>query len=660
MSERSRPTVVLVDDSREVRAVIRRLLESSGFQVVAEGADGDEAIALAFRHEPDLLLLDTSMPKVDGIEALPAVLAISPDTRVVMFTGFEEPGLAERARELGAADFVEKSLFIEELPERLRRTLVDPQPGPGLAARAPRSRPHALPDEPPYPQEQSVLDEHVQQFRELFDRAEIGMATLTSSGSIVRANRALAALMSCTPYDLVGVDYGRLTVGQGDDLDRHLEAIWSLGEDLTSFEHELPSPPGVDNRRVVRVTLAPIRDSRHEVLYVFAQVQDVTAQRAIESDLRRSEENFRRLVTAVEEYAIFLLDVDGTVISWNSGAQRIKGYTASEIVGRHFRVFYPDDEQATGHPERNLELALSEGSHAEEGWRIRKDGSRFWAMVVLTPVYDEAGRHVAFAKVTRDQTEQREREEERRAFADQRNHLLSMTAHELRTPTAVIAGAASVLRASWDELTVEEREELLRAIRSGTDLLRRLATDMATASESAGDSLALRLEEVSLNDLLRSAASRAQTMRDVHIETEVTDECVFRGDAGRLGQALDNLLDNAVHHGRPPVCLTGSVGRGISIVVTDAGAGVAEEVARRLFERFASGPDGGTGLGLYLVREIARRHGGDVAYHPPGDDQAASFEITLPRVAVSDRRGLARRGSGSGSGGGSGSGSGGE
>ncbi|MGC4110089.1 MAG: PAS domain S-box protein [Nocardioides sp.] len=632
MSDPARPTVVLVDDSREVRTVIGRLLETAGFDVVGEGGDGDEAIVLAFKHEPDLMLLDTSMPKVDGLEALPAVLAISPDTQVVMFTGFEEPGLAARARELGAADFVEKSLLIEDLPERLMR-VVD---AAGLEndGHPLRPRPRAVPDRPPYPEEQAVLTEHVQQFRELFDRAEIGMATLTSSGTIVRANRALASLMSCSPDDLVGVDYGRLTMGHGDELDLHLEDICSLGRDLTAFEHEVPAPPGVEGARVVRATLAPIRDTRQQVLYVFAQVQDVTAQRAVESDLRRSEENFRRLVTAVEEYAIFLLDVDGVVISWNSGAQRIKGYTAGEIVGRHFRVFYPEEKQASGHPEHNLELALRDGGHVDEGWRVRKDGSRFWAMVVITPVYDEAGRHVAFAKVTRDQTQQREREEERRAFVDERNHLLSMTAHELRTPTAVIDGSASVLRRSWEQLSADDRDEFLRAIRGGADRLRRLAGDLSMASEPIEDPLPLHLGEVSLTDLLRSAAGRVQAaIDDVHIRTEIDQEGVFRGDNVRLGQALDNLLDNAVHHGRPPFALIGAITDVITIRVTDCGSGVADEVAPRLFERFSTGPDGGTGLGLYLVREIARRHGGEVVYTPPHGDDPATFEITLPLIA---------------------------
>src|SRR5262245_10744349 len=242
-----RPSVVLVDDSPDVRALVRRRLEASGFDVVGEGQDGDEAIMLAYRHTPTILLLDTSMPRVDEIEALPAVLALSPDTtvlmltgvalsadtKVVMFTGFAERGLAARARDLGAADFVEKSIPLEDLPQRLMRILDAVAPGSWV--------PEPPPDEAPgdrerrVSEEQKVLNAHVAQFRELFDRAEIGMATLTSNGTIVRANRALADLMSCTPDELVGIDYGRLTVGQGDELDKRLEDITSFGEDLTSF-----------------------------------------------------------------------------------------------------------------------------------------------------------------------------------------------------------------------------------------------------------------------------------------------------------------------------------------------------------------------------------------------------------------------------------------
>jgi PAS domain S-box-containing protein len=629
-----RTSVVLVDDSQDVRSLVRRRLEAAGLEVVGEGEDGDEAIMLAYRHEPSLLLLDASMPRVDGIEALPAILAVSPDTKVVMFTGFEEDGLAARARELGASDVVEKSIRLEDLPARLLRSLNSDGPAPSTP---PPPALKVVDDTSDVGQralarEQAILSEHVQQFRELFDRAEIGMATLTSNGTIVRANRALAGLMSCTPDDLVGVDYGRLTLGQGDELDRRLEDITADGSDLTSFEHYLPVPAGETPSRVVRATLAPIRDPWRHVLYVFVQVNDVTAQREVESDLRRSEENFRRLVTAVGEYAIFLLDTDGIVSSWNSGAERIKLYAADEIVGRHFRTFYLPEEQEEKHPEHNLELALREGSFAEEGWRVRKDGTRFWASVVITPVYDDAHRHVGFAKVTRDQTEQREHEEERRKFIDQRIHLLAVTAHELRNPTAVIDGSAGALRSSWDEMSAAERDELLGSIRGSAHRLRLLAADLATAARSHSETLPLRLEDVSLVDTLRSAAARSHAAgTDVTVTLDAHDEATLHVDPERLAQALDNLLENAVRHGAPPISLMGSSGDDVRIRITDGGSGVPAELVPLLFQPFVNaGTAGGSGLGLNLVREIARRHGGEAVYHPPAEGEPVAFEIRLP------------------------------
>jgi PAS domain S-box-containing protein len=629
-----RPSVVVVDDSQEVRAVVRHVLEASGFDVVGEGGDGDDAIVLAMRRQPAVMLLDTSMPRADGLEALPAVLAVSPGTRVVVFTGFDERDLAAHALSLGAAGFIEKSVSLEDLPVRLREVLAVPAVAAGSRRgpepTAPDGTRHGAPNAA-----DAVLAEHVQQFRDLFDRAEIGMATLTSSGVIVRANRALAALMSCEPQDLVGVDYGQLTVGEGDELDRRLDDICALGEDLTSFEHPLPAPLGVKHSRVARATLAPIRDERRQVLYVFAQVQDVTAQRDIERELRRSEENFRRLVTSVSEYAIFMLDRDGVVISWNSGAQRIKGYSAGEIVGQHFGVFYPPEDRAEGRPAANLELALQHGSHAEEGWRVRRDGSRFWASVEITPVYDDGGGHIGFAKVTRDRTQQREYDEERRSLIENQVHTLAVTAHELRNPIAVIDGSAMALRSGWERATREERDGLLASVRSSADRLRRLADDLSLAARTADDTLPQYFDDVSLTDVLGRAAARAHAASGLDVVIDVLHEATFPADPDRLAQALDNLVDNAVRHGSAPVAITGIVGDDVRIRVTDAGAGVADDLVPRLFQRFAiTGDTGGTGLGLYLVREIARRHGGDVTYHPPTDDRPTTFELRLPeRIA---------------------------
>lgn len=633
-----RPTVVVVDDSSDVRSLMRLMLQTSGFDVVGEGGDGDEAILLAHRLEPDLMLLDMSMPGTDGIEALPAVRALSPSTRVVIFTGFEEPALAERMRELGAADFIEKSVPLGALKERLHAVLGAPVPTAATILEReerPRDIAPTIPLRPDFDLAgQEVLNEHIAQFRELFDRAEIGMATLTTSGTVVRANRALAELMSCEPADLVGVDYGRLASGHGDELDRNLDDISRGGLDLAAFEHDLP-PDGRAKRgrtTVVRVTLAPIRDARREVLYVFAQVQDVTAQRLVEGELRRSEESFRRLVSAVEEYAIFTLDVDGVVVSWNAGAERIKGYRSHEIIGRHFRVFYPDDDQAGGHPEHNLAMALRNGSYAEEGWRVRSDGTRFWASVVITAVRDDDGQHIGFAKVTRDQTGQRAHEQERQRFVEERIHLLAVTAHELRTPTAVIDGSAIALQGSWGSLSDEQRQEALASIRTSAERLRRLTVDLAEASRADGETLSLVLADVSLAHLVAEAAARARTAHPgVNIEVDCPDDLIFPGDPERLAQAVDNLVDNAIRHSSGPVRIEGRGGETVIVRVSDTGPGVDAGGTAELFERFAStGTTAGSGLGLFLVREIARRHGGQVRYLPPTPSSPTTFEIALP------------------------------
>ncbi len=625
---------MLVDDSTDVRALVRRRLERSGrFEVVAEGADGDQAITLVHRHRPQLLLLDTSMPRVDGIEALPTIRALCPETVIVLFTGFEDASLEARARELGASDVVPKALPLDQLPGRLTRLLGLDRTIParrgadrlrlvtdvGRAGRSSRDG-------------QVALDQHTEPFRGLFDRAAIGMATLTTAGRIVRANRVLAELMSATTDDLVGVDYGRLMRGRGDDLDAALDAI-THGDDLAIFEHELPQSPWREAGHAL-VTLVPVRDTDHQALYLFAQVQDLTDRRAAQEELRRSEESFRLLVGAVTEYAIFLLDVDGNVVSWNAGAQRIKGYPANEIVGRSFRVFYLPEDRAAGHPERNLRTALREGLLSEEGWRLRRDGSQFWASVVISPVFDDRGHHVGYAKVTRDRTDQRAHEQERQGLLAQQSRVLALTAHELRSPTAVIDGAADELRALGEGPVRVDRDDVLDTIKASTERLQRLAADLVTAARLHAETLDLQRSDVSVREVLRTAVARAQALHPgPDFELRLPHDVTVHADPVRLGQCLDNLVDNAVRHGAPPITIGAEAdANAIHIHVTDGGAGLPPELGPRLFEMFASaGPHGATGLGLYLVREIARRHGGEAEYRPSVDGEPSAFVVSLPR-----------------------------
>src|SRR5205085_5606013 len=153
--------------------------------------------------------------------------------------------------------------------------------------------------------------------------------------------------------------------------------------------------------------MTTLRDDKGEITGFGKLTRDMTARRHAEEELRQSTEIFQLLVSAVRDYAIFMLDPNGNIVTWNAGAQRIKGYTADDIIGKHFSIFYPEEDKQSKKPERELEIAERTGVYEEEGWRLRKDGSRFWANVVITAVHDEHGNLRGFAKVTRDITERK-------------------------------------------------------------------------------------------------------------------------------------------------------------------------------------------------------------------------------------------------------------
>jgi PAS domain S-box-containing protein len=607
MSDEKLVTVALVDDAADVRALVRtRLKLSKRFEVIGEGSTGRDALALARELAPELILLDVSMPDMDGLEALERIRADAPNTMVAMFSGFEEHGLADQARALGAIDFIEKSVPIEQLADRLLAAIDGAEPP---------SPPSTTPELEP------ILQEHLERFRTAFDQAAIGMATLTLTGRIVRANEALEEIPDVPPDGLVGIPYGDLVGGvERDTFCAVVDDIAAGKREVVSLEHSLA------DRRVV-ATVAAVRDSERAPLYLFLQVQDVTEQRAAEEQLRRSEEQFRLLVESVGDYAIFMLDATGHIISWNLGAQRAKGYTAEEIIGRHFSVFYPPDAVARQHPQYELRVAETEGRYEEEGWRVRKDGSMFWANVVITALRDRAtGQLMGFAKVTRDITERRRLLENLEAAAAERTQLLAVTAHELRTPVAVVTGFASTLQDHWEELDDEERRGMVASLARGGQRLSRLVDDLFTSARLESGALELERAEFNLTQLLREIAGDVAPA-DVHVEG---DEITVYADRVRTQQMISNYLTNALRHGRPPVRVRVSHDDTLALVkVRDAGPGVRENLLPRLFARFSgSGTADSTGLGLFIVRELARAQGGDAWYEP--DPEGSTFMFTLP------------------------------
>jgi PAS domain S-box-containing protein len=360
-----------------------------------------------------------------------------------------------------------------------------------------------------------------------------------------------------------------------------------------------------------------------------------------------SEEIFRLLVESVQDYGIFMLDPDGRVANWNLGAERIKGWTADEIVGQHFSVFYPQEAVDHGWPDHELRVARREGRFEDEGWRIRKDGTRFWANVVITAVHDRTGRLRGFAKVTRDLTA-RKRVEELEASERRINEFIAMLGHELRNPLAPIRNAVAILRAGQRDAQAEDRAA--GVIERQVDHLTRLVDDLLDVSRITSGKIELRKETLDLADAVRSAVETMRSTFEHKLQAyEVRHDGAplhVIGDVTRLTQIITNLLNNASKYtpagGHIAVELERQEGHAI-VRVEDDGVGMSADLLPRVFDLFVQGErsldraDGGLGLGLTLVRRLAHLHGGTVIASSKGPGQGSRFEVRLPLVTLTER-----------------------
>jgi PAS domain S-box-containing protein len=368
--------------------------------------------------------------------------------------------------------------------------------------------------------------------------------------------------------------------------------------------------------------------------------RDLTERRMHEQMLRRSEERFRLLIEGVQDYAIFLLDPEGHVATWNPGAQRTKGYRADEILGKHVSSFYPPELAASGWADEVLSKALQNGRYEEEGWRIRKDGSRFWASVVVTPLFDEKGGHRGFAKVTRDLTDKRRirhLEDEGRRIST----FLAMLGHELRNPLAPIANSLALLRLAppGSAAAVNAREVIERQVAQMT----RLVDDLLDVGRITSGKISLERAPVQLAALVDEAVAAAGPLaaeQGLTLETTPADPALWvDADRARLLQLLGNLLSNAIKFTPAGGVIRVTLRRqpGVAeLSVLDSGIGVPAHLAEDIFRPFVQGEQdvarsqGGLGLGLALVQQIAELHGGTVAVYGAHDGPGAEFVVSLP------------------------------
>jgi len=402
------------------------------------------------------------------------------------------------------------------------------------------------------------------------------------------------------------------------------------------------------------VVIDPIRSGDGQLLGFAKVTRDLTERRAAEESLRRSEQQFRLLVQGVTDYAIYMLDTTGRITNWNAGAQRIKGYRPEEVIGQHFSLFYEEQDRASGLPDRGLRTAMNQGHFESQGWRVRKDGTRFWASVVIDPIHDDAGTLIGFAKITRDITESMEAQRalkltEQALFESQKMEALGQltggVAHDFNNLLMVILGSLEIARKRLpdDARITPLLNNAIQGAQRGASLTRRMLA-FARRQELSLELIDLAGMMHGMSDLLHSSLGSA-----IHIETRFPlDLPQVKADVNQLELAILNLAVNARdampgggvltiearqrrHAGDQSRLQPGDY---VCLSLTDTGEGMDAETLARATEPFftTKGAGKGTGLGLSMVHGLAEQMGGRLllSSRVPGGTTA---ELWLPLAA---------------------------
>jgi PAS domain S-box-containing protein len=465
---------------------------------------------------------------------------------------------------------------------------------------------------------------------------------LDPGGHVMSWNPGAQRIKGYAPSEIIGEHFSKFY--PQDAIDRkwpqyELEMAVKQGQ----FEDEGWRVRKDGTRFWANVVITPMVDDDGALLGFSKVTRDLTERREHEERLRQSEERFRLLLEGVRDYAITMLDPEGRVTSWNSGAQEILGYEAAEVLGRSFDMFMTPEDRAAGRPAEELRAATLNRRFEDQSWRVRKDGSRFWADVVVSALDDGHGHLRGFAKVTRDLSDQKRLEN----LQEQGRHLtefLAMLAHELRNPLAPLRNALSVMSMSGEEMTPRiawSHGVMDRQLAQ----LTRLVDDLLDVSRVTRGKLRLKTQAMDLNEGLARAIEAARPLFDERrqrFEASVSPARLeINGDPTRITQVLVNLLNNAAKYtpegGRIEVASFAENGNAV-VRVKDTGIGIAPQTMEHIFDLFAQGERsldraaGGLGIGLTLARRIVSMHGGDITARSEGVGRGSEFEVKLPMM----------------------------
>ena len=504
-------------------------------------------------------------------------------------------------------------------------------------------------------EEASVAPRIAEQLRLLVEAVtDYAIFLLDREGRVLTWNAGARRIKGYAPEEIIGQHFS--TFYTEEDRERgHPDAELEIAERDGRYEEEGWRVRRDGSHFWANIIITAIFDDGGRLTGFGKVTRDLTARRLAEEQLRvRSAElgavndeleQFRLLVASIRDYAIFLLDAGGHVRTWNAGAELIKGYSEAEIIGRHFSIFYPPDACAQNHPAHELEIAAREGRFEEEGWRLRKDGSGFWANVVITALRNDHGILIGYAKVTRDLTARREADEDLRRTATELERsnaelerFAAAAAHDLAEPLHTIAGLADLIDHRHGASLDPDAAEALGHIRGGAERLRRMLDGLFAYSRASHGEMRRERVEVAraLAHVLDSLSARIEE-RGGRVDHDPAGLGVVMADGRLLEAVLQNVIANALKftEGEEPRIVVSAARDGDRwrLTVADNGIGIPPEHQERVFALFSrlhpSERYPGTGLGLAMCRRIVERHGCEMGLESaPGE--GSRFWFTLP------------------------------
>ena len=368
-----------------------------------------------------------------------------------------------------------------------------------------------------------------------------------------------------------------------------------------------------------------------------------------EEELRRSNAKFDMLVNNIKDFAIFMVDNKGKILDWYSGAKRMKGYTGDEVLGKPISIFYTEEDIQKGVPERNLKAAAANGSYEEEGWRVKRDGTKFWADVVISTIYDNEGEVIGFTKVTRDFTLHKNAEDEMRNALEMakelntmKSNFVSMASHEFRTPLTSILTSAILVEQYKSSDEQDKRERHTKKIRASVATLTSILEEFLSLEKIESGKLQMKVQKFNLKDLgttiCEDAKNNAKQGQNIVYHHSGNEEVNL--DPSFIRHILTNLTSNAIKYSPENAYIeifTSVLNNKVSIRVKDNGIGISAEDQKHLFERFFrasnSGNIQGTGLGLHILKRYVDMMNGIITVKSePG--KGSEFIVEVENVVL--------------------------